>query len=383
MWSEQVVKAPAFPDSISEGDVKFTCKVGDSFAADQAVMEIETDKTSMPVNAPFAGTLTAILVKDGDAVKSGQELFKMKPDPAAVGAAPAPTATAPAAPAPAAPAPAAPAPAAPVAAKPSPPPPPPKPAAPASPPPPAASPSGGGDQKTGGTRSEKRVKMNRMRLKIASRLKDAQNTCAMLTTFNEIDMSFAMEFRKLNQTEFSKKYGVKLGFMSIFSKASAIALQEQPVVNAVIDGKETVYRDYIDISVAVATPRGLVVPVIRNVENMNYADIEKALAALATKAKQDAITVQDMEGGTFTISNGGIFGSLLGTPIINPPQSAILGMHGILNRPIAVSGEVVIRPMMYVALTYDHRLIDGREAVLFLRRIKSVLETQEQLSIPL
>ncbi|XP_062121861.1 dihydrolipoyllysine-residue succinyltransferase component of 2-oxoglutarate dehydrogenase complex, mitochondrial-like isoform X2 [Drosophila sulfurigaster albostrigata] len=384
LWSEQVVKAPAFPDSISEGDVKFTCKVGDSFAADQAVMEIETDKTSMPVNAPFAGTLTAILVKDGDAVKSGQELFKMKPGPAPAGAAPAPAKPAPA---PAAPAAAA---AAPVAAKPpSPPPtPPPKPAAPtvAPPPPPppkpavaAAPPSGGGT----GTRSEKRVKMNRMRLKIASRLKDAQNTCAMLTTFNEIDMSFAMEFRKLNQDEFQKKYNVKLGFMSIFSKASAIALQEQPVVNAVIDGKETVYRDFIDISVAVATPRGLVVPVIRNVENMNYADIEKALGALAVKAKQDAITVQDMEGGTFTISNGGIFGSLMGTPIINPPQSAILGMHGILNRPIADEGQVVIRPMMYVALTYDHRLIDGREAVLFLRKIKSVLENPKELAIPL
>ncbi|KAH8359009.1 hypothetical protein KR093_003862 [Drosophila rubida] len=389
LWQDTVVKVPAFPDSISEGDVVFTCKVGDFFEADQAVMEVETDKTSMPVNAPFAGILTAILVKDGDTVKSGQELFKIKasagPGGGAAKPAPAPATAKVKAPAPAAPpkpAPAAPKPkpSAPEAAKPS------KPAksaprSPSPPPAPPAKPAAG--QHHAGTRSEKRVKMNRMRLKIADRLKEAQNTCAMLSTFNEIDMSFAMEFRKLNQDEFQKKYKVKLGFMSIFSKASAIALQEQPVVNAVIDGKETVYRDFIDISVAVATPRGLVVPVIRNVENMNYADIEKALSDLAVKAKQDLITVQDMEGGTFTISNGGIFGSLMGTPIINPPQSAILGMHGILNRPIADNGQVVIRPMMYVALTYDHRLIDGREAVLFLRKIKSVLESPKDLAIPL
>ncbi|XP_034485807.1 dihydrolipoyllysine-residue succinyltransferase component of 2-oxoglutarate dehydrogenase complex, mitochondrial-like [Drosophila innubila] len=382
LWSEQVIKVPAFPDSISEGDIRFTCKVGDSFAADEAVMEIETDKTTMPVPAPFAGKVSAILVKDGDTVKPGQELFKMTP-----GAAPAKPAAAPAAPAPA---PAAPAPAPAAARPPTPPPPTPRPAAATAPPPPsppppkpASAPAGSDVPRISGTRSEKRVKMNRMRLKIAARLKDAQNTCAMLTTFNEIDMSYAMNFRKENQDSFIKKYGIKIGFMSIFSKACASALQDQPVVNAVIDGQETIYRDFIDISVAVATPRGLVVPVIRNVENMNYADIEKALGTLADKAKRDAITVQDMEGGTFTISNGGVFGSLLGTPIINPPQSAILGMHGIVERPIAVSGQVAVRPMMYVALTYDHRLIDGREAVLFLRKIRSFLENPEELSRPL
>ncbi|XP_020799792.1 dihydrolipoyllysine-residue succinyltransferase component of 2-oxoglutarate dehydrogenase complex, mitochondrial [Drosophila serrata] len=392
MWSEQTVNVPPFADSIAEGDIKFTCKVGDSFAADAAVMEIETDKTTVPVPAPFAGSVTEILVKDGDTVKPGQALFKMKPGAApAKAAAPAAAAPAPAAPAAAAPKPApaaaapkaAPAPAA--AAPKAPPPPPPK-AAPRAAPaaPPAATlkpavaqvkvPPADGSRQILGTRSEQRVKMNRMRLKIAARLKDAQNTCAMLTTFNEIDMSYAMNFRKQHLDEFIKKYGIKMGFMSIFSKASAYALQDQPVVNAVIDGQDIVYRDYVDISVAVATPRGLVVPVIRNVEGMNYADIEIALAGLADKAKRDAITVEDMDGGTFTISNGGVFGSLMGTPIINPPQSAILGMHGIFERPIAVKGEVKIRPMMYIALTYDHRIIDGREAVLFLRKIKAAVE---------
>uniref|UniRef100_A0A6P4FCX6 Dihydrolipoyllysine-residue succinyltransferase component of 2-oxoglutarate dehydrogenase complex, mitochondrial n=1 Tax=Drosophila rhopaloa TaxID=1041015 RepID=A0A6P4FCX6_DRORH len=388
MWSEQTVNVPPFADSIAEGDIKFTCKVGDSFAADEAVMEIETDKTTVAVPAPFAGSLTDILVKDGDTVKPGQALFKIKPGAApAKAAAPAAAAPAPAAPkaapAPAAAAPkAAPAPAAAAAAKPPPPPPKaaarPPPAAPVAALKPAVAqvkvPPADGSRQILGTRSEQRVKMNRMRLKIAARLKDAQNTCAMLTTFNEIDMSYAMNFRKQNLETFVKKYGIKFGFMSIFSKASAYALQDQPVVNAVIDGTDIVYRDYVDISVAVATPRGLVVPVIRNVEGMNYADIEIALAGLADKAKRDAITVEDMDGGTFTISNGGVFGSLMGTPIINPPQSAILGMHGIFERPIAVKGEVKIRPMMYVALTYDHRIIDGREAVLFLRKVKAAVE---------
>eukprot|EP00099_Drosophila_melanogaster_P022560 NP_650064.1 uncharacterized protein Dmel_CG5214 [Drosophila melanogaster] len=387
LWSEQTVNVPPFADSIAEGDIKFTCKVGDSFAADEAVMEIETDKTTVAVPAPFSGTLTDILVKDGDTVKPGQALFKIKP-----GAAPAKAAAPAAAPAPAAPK-AAPAPAAapkpapppPAAGAPKPPPPPPPKAAPRPPPPapvaalkPAVAqvkvPPADGSRQILGTRSEQRVKMNRMRLKIAARLKDAQNTCAMLTTFNEVDMSYAMDFRKQNLDAFTKKYGIKFGFMSIFAKASAYALQDQPVVNAVIDGTDIVYRDYVDISVAVATPRGLVVPVIRNVEGMNYADIEIALAGLADKARRDAITVEDMDGGTFTISNGGVFGSLMGTPIINPPQSAILGMHGIFERPIAVKGEVKIRPMMYIALTYDHRIIDGREAVLFLRKIKAAVE---------
>lgn len=225
--------------------------------------------------------------------------------------------------------------------------------------------------------------MNRMRLRIAQRLKDAQNTCAMLTTFNEIDMSNVMEMRGKYKDAFLKKYGLKLGFMSAFVKASAFALQDQPVVNAVIDDTDIVYRDYIDISVAVATPKGLVVPVLRNVEQMNYADIEKTITELGVKARDGRLAIEDMDGGTFTISNGGVFGSMFGTPIINQPQSAILGMHGIFERPVAINGKVEIRPMMYVALTYDHKLIDGREAVTFLRKIKSAVEDPRTILLDL
>ncbi|EPY81356.1 dihydrolipoyllysine-residue succinyltransferase component of 2-oxoglutarate dehydrogenase complex, mitochondrial [Camelus ferus] len=236
-----------------------------------------------------------------------------------------------------------------------------------------------------GLRSEHREKMNRMRQRIAQRLKEAQNTCAMLTTFNEIDMSNIQEMRARHKEAFLKKHNLKLGFMSAFVKASAFALQEQPVVNAVIDDttKEVVYRDYIDISVAVATPRGLVVPVIRNVESMNYADIERTISELGEKARKNELAIEDMDGGTFTISNGGVFGSLFGTPIINPPQSAILGMHAIFDRPVAIGGKVEVRPMMYVALTYDHRLIDGREAVTFLRKIKAAVEDPRVLLLDL
>uniref|UniRef100_A0A3B3TVA2 Dihydrolipoyllysine-residue succinyltransferase component of 2-oxoglutarate dehydrogenase complex, mitochondrial n=2 Tax=Poecilia latipinna TaxID=48699 RepID=A0A3B3TVA2_9TELE len=218
--------------------------------------------------------------------------------------------------------------------------------------------------------------MSRMRLRIAERLKEAQNTCAMLTTFNEIDMSNIKEMRKLYKEAFLTKHNVKLGFMSAFAKAASHALMDQPAVNAVIDEatKEIIYRDYVDISIAVATPKGLVVPVLRNVESMNYAEIEKTINALGEKARKNELAVEDMDGGTFTISNGGVFGSLFGTPIINPPQSAILGMHGVFDTPVAINGQVEVRPMMHVALTYDHRLIDGREAVTFLRKIKAAVE---------
>uniref|UniRef100_A0A1L8EIA4 Dihydrolipoyllysine-residue succinyltransferase component of 2-oxoglutarate dehydrogenase complex, mitochondrial n=2 Tax=Stomoxyini TaxID=43911 RepID=A0A1L8EIA4_HAEIR len=394
LWQMETVKVPPFADSVSEGDVKFTVKVGDYVKADQNVMEIETDKTTVGVPAPFGGIVRKILVSDGDTVKSGQPLFELEKAEGGAAAASAPAAEAPkpaaAAPPPPPPPPSQPKPAAPKpAAAAAPPSPRPTPPPPVRPPPagqiPVASirptpapqvkvPPADYSRQITGTRTEQRVKMNRMRQKIAARLKEAQNVNAMLTTFNEIDMSGAMEFRKANLEAFQKKYGIKIGFMSIFTKAAAYALQDQPVVNAVIDEAEIVYRDYVDISVAVATPKGLVVPVIRNVEGMNYADIEIAMAALGEKARKGAIAVEDMDGGTFTISNGGVFGSLMGTPIINPPQSAILGMHGIFERPVAVKGQVVIRPMMYVALTYDHRLIDGREAVMFLRKIKAAVE---------
>jgi len=219
--------------------------------------------------------------------------------------------------------------------------------------------------------------MTPMRKTIAQRLKDSQNTYALLTTFNEIDMSKLMDFRKRAQEGFEKRHGIKLGFMSAFVKAATVALQENPSVNAVIDGTDIVYRDYVDVSVAVAAPKGLVVPVLRNTETKSFADIEKDIASYADKAKTGKLTIPDMTGGTFTISNGGVFGSLFGTPIVNPPQSAILGMHAINKKPVVVNDQIVIRPMMYVALTYDHRIIDGRDAVTFLKRIKELIEDPE------
>ncbi|XP_037606103.1 dihydrolipoyllysine-residue succinyltransferase component of 2-oxoglutarate dehydrogenase complex, mitochondrial-like [Sebastes umbrosus] len=362
------VKTPAFAESVSEGDVRWEKAVGDSVSEDEVVCEIETDKTSVQVPAPASGVIEELLVPDGGKVEGGTPLFKLRKGAVAAKAAPSPAADAPAA-APPPPPP----PSAPTAMPPVPPQPAqakpvsaikPKAAAPA-PPPPAA-----------GSRGENRVKMNRMRLRIAQRLKEAQETCAMLTTFNEVDMGNIQDMRNLYKDAFLKKHNIKLGFMSAFVKAAAYALTDQPAVNAVIDDttKEIVYRDYVDISVAVATPKGLVVPVIRNVETMDFADIEKTINALGEKARNNELAVEDMDGGTFTISNGGVFGSMFGTPIINPPQSAILGMHGIFDRPVAINGKVEIRPMMYVALTYDHRLVDGREAVLFLRKIKAVVE---------
>lgn len=387
-----IVVCPAFADSISEGDIRWEKAVGDSVSEDEVLCEIETDKTSVPVPSPGSGVIEELLVEDGSTVQPGAKLLKLKLGPGgAAKPAAAPEAAAPPPPPVAAPVAAAAPP--PVAAAPlptTPPPPPPKPAAPVSarPPPPPMPPKQlapgaspvlrmpPADPTTAiaGTRSEHRVKLNRMRLKIASRLKEAQNTNAMLTTFNELDMSAIMQLRKDNQDAFVKKHGIKMGFMSAFVKASAYALTKQPTVNAVIEGNETIYRDFVDISVAVASPKGLVVPVLRNVERMDYADIEKGIAALGKKAKTNDISIEDMDGGTFTISNGGVFGSLFGTPIINPPQSAILGMHGVFERPVVRNGQVVIRPMMYIALTYDHRLVDGREAVTFLRTIKNAVE---------
>ncbi|KOB69224.1 Dihydrolipoamide succinyltransferase component of 2-oxoglutarate dehydrogenase [Operophtera brumata] len=331
LFEVQDVTTPNFPDSVSEGDVKLDKKVGDAVAADEIVCEIETDKTAIPVMAPAHGIIKEYYVKDGDTVKAAAAPISSIPVAAIRHAQAIETAT-------------------------------------------VKVPPTDYSKEIAGTRTEQRVKMNRMRLRIAQRLKEAQDTNAMLTTFNEIDMSHIMAFRKKHLDKFTKKHGVKLGLMSPFVKAAASALLDQPVCNAVIDGNDILYRDYVDISVAVATPKGLVVPVIRNVQTMTYADIELTVAGLAEKARQGKLTIEEMDGGTFTISNGGVFGSLMGTPIINPPQSAILGMHGIFERPIALNGQVVIRPMMYIALTYDHRLIDGREAVLFLKKIKEGVE---------
>ncbi|VDP66024.1 unnamed protein product [Echinostoma caproni] len=371
MGAVRSVSVPPFAESVSEGDIVWKKAVGDQVRVDEVVAEIETDKTNVPVPAPFAGVVTELLVEDGGKVVPGQEIFKVDDAAAVEGAVKekaadqAPTAKS----SPSPPKSSEQAPKEPRAAQEQP-----KPAPKSAEAQQLAVPPGLSTASFTGERGEQRVKMSRMRLRISQRLKDAQNTCAMLTTFNEIDLSNLLELRNSYKEVFQKKHGVKLGMMSTFAKASAVALQDQPAVNAVIDGGDIIYRDYIDISIAVATPKGLVVPVVRNVDKMNYFEIEKEIYDLGQKARQGTLAVEDMDGGTFTISNGGVYGSLFGTPIINPPQSAILGLYGVFDRPVAHKGQVVIRPMMYVALTYDHRLIDGREAVTFLRKVKQFVE---------
>jgi 2-oxoglutarate dehydrogenase E2 component (dihydrolipoamide succinyltransferase) len=234
-----------------------------------------------------------------------------------------------------------------------------------------------------GGRVQERVKMTRLRQTVARRLKEAQNTAAMLTTFNDVDMSAIIEARAKYKDLFEKKHGVKLGFMGFFTKAACLALKDVPSVNAQIEGDEIVYNQFVDVSVAVSGPNGLVVPVVRNAEAMSFAEIEKSIGALGKKAKDGTMTMADMAGGTFTISNGGVFGSLMSTPIINPPQSAVLGLHRIEDRAVVVNGQVVVRPMMYLALSYDHRLIDGREAVTFLVAVKNAIEDPTRLLIDL
>ncbi|XP_002131280.2 dihydrolipoyllysine-residue succinyltransferase component of 2-oxoglutarate dehydrogenase complex, mitochondrial [Ciona intestinalis] len=371
-FEEVTVNCPPFAESITSGDIVWEKAVGDSVEIDEMVAEIETDKTTIPIPAPSSGVIEELLVEEGATVTPGTPLFKINSDGASAAPQPAKE-EAPAAAAP--PTPTEPAPVS----TPIPdtlPPPPPVPSAPMASKKvsdvkitPAVAP-------VTGSRSEHRVKMNRMRQRISQRLKDSQNTAAMLTTFNEVDMTNIMALRNKHKDAFLKKHGVKLSFMSAFIKASAYGLTDQPVVNAVIDdaSNEIIYRDYVDISIAVSTEKGLVVPVLRNCETMNFLQIEQEMTSIAQKARENKLTVEDMDGGTFTISNGGVFGSMFGTPIINPPQSAILGMHAILDRPVAINGEVKIRPMMYIALTYDHRLIDGREAVTFLRKIKAGVE---------
>ncbi|KIM22570.1 hypothetical protein M408DRAFT_283359 [Serendipita vermifera MAFF 305830] len=398
----ETVKVPQMAESITEGTLKqWTKQVGDHVEADEEVATIETDKIDVSVNAPKAGKITELLAKEEDTVTVGQDLFKIEPGEgggsgeSAAGASTAPredkSETAP--PPPKKEEGLDPAPDAKKDAKAEEPttPPPAKDAVTSAPPsqkpkakddkpaskpkedkpsPPPAAP---------GSRNETRVKMNRMRLRISERLKESQNNAASLTTFNEIDMSSLMEMRKLYKDEVLKVHDVKLGFMSAFAKACTFALKEIPAANASIEGDSIVYRDYVDLSVAVATPKGLVTPVVRNAEGMNFVDIEKEIAALGKKARDGKLTIEDMAGGTFTISNGGVFGSLYGTPIINLPQAAVLGMHSIKERPVVVNGQIVIRPIMVVALTYDHRLLDGREAVTFLVRVKEYIEDPRKM----
>ncbi|WP_447929482.1 2-oxoglutarate dehydrogenase complex dihydrolipoyllysine-residue succinyltransferase [Sphingopyxis fribergensis] len=412
------VKVPTLGESVTEATIgEWLKKPGEAVALDEPIASLETDKVAVEVPSPVAGVMGQQLAAVGDTVNVGVAIATIEAGGAA--AAPAPAAAAPA-PAPAAKAEAAaPAPAATAA-----------PAgesvdtvttmspavrrlvlehgvdptkiqgsgkdgrltkedvlaaannAPAAAPAPAAAVAAPVASGTPG-RHEERVKMTRMRQTIAKRLKAAQDTAAMLTTFNDVDMSAVMATRDKYRESFEKKHGVRLGFMSFFTKAVALAAHDIPAVNARIDGDEIIYHDYLDVSVAVSAPNGLVVPVVRNADSLSFADIEKAIADLGKRAKDGTLTMDDMTGGTFTISNGGVFGGLMSTPIINPPQSAVLGLHRIEDRPVVRNGEIVIRPMMYIAMSYDHRLIDGREAVTFLKTIKEAIEDPTRLLIDL
>ncbi|KAG0287494.1 2-oxoglutarate dehydrogenase complex E2 component [Linnemannia gamsii] len=371
-YADYVVKVPHMADSISEGSLKqWNKKVGDFVALDEEIATIETDKVDVAVNSPKSGIVVELYAKEEDTVAVGADLFKLElGDAPAGGAAPKKETqkeevkeepkkeTAAAAPKKEEPKKEAP-----------------KPAASK----PAAASSEASAAPVAFSREERSVKMNRMRQTIARRLKQSQESAASLTTFNEVDMTNLMKLRSNYKDAVLKKHNVKLGFMSAFVKASCYALKELPAVNARIEGDSIVYNDYVDVSVAVATPKGLVTPVIRNAESMSFVEVEKSIAQYGAKARDGQIAIEDLSGGTFTISNGGVFGSMMGTPIINMPQSAILGMHAIKERPVAVDGKVEIRPMMYIALTYDHRIIDGREATTFLVKLKEVIEDPVRL----
>ncbi|NLC57626.1 MAG: 2-oxoglutarate dehydrogenase complex dihydrolipoyllysine-residue succinyltransferase [Armatimonadetes bacterium] len=421
------LKVPASGESISEVEIgEWLKRPGDPVNQDEVVVVLETDKAALDVPAPATGVLDRVLKEAGETARPGEVIALIAvageaaaPQPAEAqpavepppAAAPAPTAVEAEAPAAAAPAPEAPVEVPPppavaerpapeasspppaVAERPAPEAPPraavaaPQESAVAAPPParapeapaavPAASLEGVATPSIG--RQEEVVPMTALRRRIAERLVQAQQTAALLTTFNEIDMSAVIALRQELQPIFQERHGVKLGFMSFFVKASIEALKRVPQVNAEIQDENIVYRNYYDIGIAVGGGRGLVVPVLRNAERMSFAEVERAIADFARRAQENKLKIEELQGGTFTISNGGIYGSLLSTPIVNPPQSGVLGMHAIQERPVAREGQVVIRPMMYVALTYDHRLIDGREAVTFLRHIKECIEEPARL----
>jgi 2-oxoglutarate dehydrogenase E2 component (dihydrolipoamide succinyltransferase) len=392
------VMVPTLGESVSEATVStWFKKVGDTVAQDEMLCELETDKVSVEVPAPAAGVLTEILAGEGTTVAAGGKLAVLG-GASASASAPAPATT---------PTPATTAakgvedsPAAKkamaeagisrdavtgtgrdgramkddvaraVAA-----------AAPATAPAPAAAPRA--PVAADDAAREERVKMTRLRQTIAKRLKDSQNTAAMLTTYNEVDMSAVMALRNEYKDAFEKKHGVRMGFMSFFTKACCHALKEVPEVNAEIDGTDIVYKNYVHMGVAAGTPTGLVVPVIRDADQMSFAEIEKAISEKGRRARDGKLSMAEMQGGTFTISNGGVYGSLMSSPILNPPQSGILGMHKIQDRPVVVNGEIVIRPMMYLALSYDHRIVDGKGAVTFLVRVKEALEDPRRLLIDL
>jgi 2-oxoglutarate dehydrogenase E2 component (dihydrolipoamide succinyltransferase) len=390
------VKVPVLPESVSDATIaNWRKKVGEAVARDENLVDLETDKVVLEVPSPVDGVLREIRFDTGATVTSEQVIAVIEQGAAAPAPAKAEAPTAAAAAAPA------------------------KAAAPAS----AAASTGtsqlppgarfaaevnqvnpadvagtgrrGAVTKEdivnhvkiapvgGGARPEERVPMTRIRTRIAERLMHSKNSIAMLTSFNEINLGKVMAMRKEMQESFEKQYGIKLGFMSFFAKAAAEALKRHPVVNASVDGNDIIYHGYADISVAVSTDKGLVTPVLRNVERMGFADVERAIADYAKAAREGGLKLEDLQGGTFTITNGGTFGSLFSTPIVNPPQSAILGMHAIKERPIVENGQVVIAPMMYVAISYDHRIIDGKDAVLFLVDIKNQLENPHRMLLGL
>jgi 2-oxoglutarate dehydrogenase E2 component (dihydrolipoamide succinyltransferase) len=406
------IRVPTLGESVSEATVgRWFKKAGDAIKADEPLVELETDKVTLEVNAPSSGVLTEIVVKDGETVAPGALLGNIG---AGSGAVAAPTVSTPKAPVPSEPPKA-------DGAKPAV-------AAPTSmPPAPAAAKiaadnnvatddiSGSGKRgqvlkgdvlaaiASGSVAAptpvapivarvpssqddasrEERVRMTKLRQTIARRLKDAQNTAAMLTTFNEVDMGEVMALRSKYKDVFEKKHGAKLGFMSFFVKACTQALKEVPAVNAEVDGTDLVYKNYYHLGIAVGTERGLVVPVVRDADRMGLAQIEKTIADFGKRARDGQLKIEEMQGGTFTITNGGIYGSLMSTPILNAPQSGILGMHKIQERPMAVGGKIEIRPMMYLALSYDHRIVDGKEAVTFLVRVKEALEDPARLVLDL
>ena len=404
------VKVPVLGESITEATLgQWLKKPGEAVAIDEPIASLETDKVAVEVPSPVAGIMGAYAVEEGATVNVGAVIGSIDAGtgasspavaPAVAAAAVAPVVATTAAPAPAAEAENSDLPLSPAvrrlvlelgidpskikgtgkdgrltkedvvaAAKGAP--------APSADAPVAAVPT----TQVTGARQEERVKMTRLRQTIAKRLKSAQDTAALLTTFNDVDMSAVIEARATYKDLFEKKHGVRLGFMGFFTKALALAARDVPAVNAKIEGDEIVYHNYLDVSVAVSAPNGLVVPVVRNADAMSFAQIEKAIGDFGAKAKAGTLTMDDMSGGTFTISNGGTYGSLLSTPILNPPQSGILGMHKIMDRPVAINGKVEIRPMMYLALSYDHRIIDGKEAVTFLVTLKDLLENPTKLGL--
>jgi 2-oxoglutarate dehydrogenase E2 component (dihydrolipoamide succinyltransferase) len=419
------IRVPTLGESITEATVgKWFKKAGDSVSADEPLVELETDKVTLEVNAPSAGVLSEVVAETGQTVAIGALLGQVSPGVASVAAPAAAPKSAPAAQSAAAvkappaatampPAPAAAkiaaddkidlasiagsgkrgqvlkgdvlaavsaaqAPAPVVALAPL--------QAPAAAPMPASAPAPAPAPRTttpDDSAREERVRMTKLRQTIARRLKDAQNTAAMLTTFNEVDMSEVIALRARYKDAFEKKHSAKLGFMGFFVKACVQALKEIPAVNAEIDGADLVYKNYYHIGIAVGTDKGLIVPVVRDADKLSIADVEKAIGALGKRARDGQLTLEELQGGTFTITNGGIYGSLMSTPILNAPQSGILGMHKIQDRPIALGGKVEIRPMMYLALSYDHRIVDGREAVTFLVRVKEALEDPARLVLDL